>query len=247
MIRLIQLDSTGSTNSYLASLVNAPHGTVVSTREQTAGRGQRGNSWEASAGLNVTMSILLRPEGLEARRQFLISQAVSMATVELLDSLLPSATVSVKWPNDIYVGDRKICGILIENDLNGRLIGRSIAGIGLNVNQPKFLSSAPNPVSLFQLTGHTFDVDRLTAELATRIVDRLDSALSSPDEATLLATHYFNRLWRASGWWPFRDNLRGLDMTARISDVAPDGLITLIDRDNLTPRTYAFKEISFLL
>ena len=248
MISLVRLPSVGSTNSYIDShLPSAPHGTVVMAREQTAGRGQRGNSWEAAPGMNVTMSMVLRPEGLEPSRQFLISQAVSIAVVEVLDSLLPGCRVSVKWPNDIYVADRKICGILIENVLEGRRIARCTVGLGLNVNQPEFFSPAPNPVSLTQLTGLTYDVEAIAINIAERIDSLCSLALSSTAEADALGRAYFSRLWRAEGWWPFHDHLRDTPMTARIVSVDPSGPITLEDRADNTLRTYAFKEISFTL
>ncbi len=137
---------------------DAPHGYVLMAREQTAGRGQRGNSWEAAPGMNVTMSVMLRPQGLPAAAQFAISEAVAMGVVDLLDSLGVDGA-RVKWPNDIYVGDRKVCGILIENSLCGTIVGRSVAGVGLNVNQREFVGGAPNPVSLRQLLGRDLDVE----------------------------------------------------------------------------------------
>lgn len=106
----------------------APHGLAVMAREQTAGRGQRGNSWEAEPGMNITLSLMLRPQGLHPGRQFVISQAVSLAIVDLLDTLVPGRKVSIKWPNDIYIDDRKVCGILIENSITGLSITRCIVG-----------------------------------------------------------------------------------------------------------------------
>lgn len=248
---LIVLDSVGSTSSYMASaLADAPQGTLVVAREQTAGRGQRGNTWEAAPGQNVTMSLMLRPEGLAAREQFVISQAVSLAVVDMLDDLLVSQghKVSIKWPNDIYAGDRKICGILIENDLVGASISRSIVGLGLNVNQRRFFSPAPNPVSLRQLTGIRYDSPQaLAVRLAESILTRVDQAISDAEYASAMAGEYRSRLWRGSGVHRFHDNLRGVDMTARIDSVAPSGEITLIDHDGLTPRVYSFKELSFIL
>ncbi|MDE6431375.1 MAG: biotin--[acetyl-CoA-carboxylase] ligase, partial [Duncaniella sp.] len=120
----------------------------VSARRQTAGRGQRGNSWESAPGKNITMSILLRPEGLHPSRQFVISRAVSLAITGVLRRYMPASAVRVKWPNDIYVDDRKICGILIENVISSASIRQSVVGIGINVNQRRFLSDAPNPVSM---------------------------------------------------------------------------------------------------
>lgn len=173
-MEIVQLDSVGSTSSWLASMGDeAPHGLAVMAREQTAGRGQRGNSWEAEPGMNITLSLMLRPQGLHPGRQFVISQAVSLAIVDLLDTLVPGRKVSIKWPNDIYIDDRKVCGILIENSITGLSITRCIVGIGLNVNQLRFLSDAPNPVSVAQLTGEAYDVGALAERMVSGILDRV--------------------------------------------------------------------------
>lgn len=243
--QIIHLDTVGSTSSYMSSLGDeAPHGTAVMAREQTAGRGQRGNSWEAEPGMNITLSLMLRPGGLPPGRQFIISQAVSLAIVEMLDRYVEG--VSIKWPNDIYVGDRKICGILIENAITGTAITRCIVGIGLNVNQTVFLSDAPNPVSLRQLIpGTEFDIDALADTMLSAILLRVDEALAGDTSA--IAAAYFARLWRREGWHRFHDNLRDIDIDARIDSVAPAGPITLTDRADGVAREYAFKEISFKL
>ena len=191
------------------------------------------------------MSAVVKPHGLVPIEQFSLSEAVALAVADTL--IVYGIPAKVKWPNDIYVGDRKIAGILIENVLDGTRVSRSIVGLGLNVNQARFLSPAPNPVSIFQLTGLTHDVDSLTMSLAENIVTLTERALSSPDEAEALAERYFSRLWRSDGWWPFHDNLRDTDMTARIVSGAPAGPITLIDKADGTAREYAFKEISFTL
>ena len=148
---LIALERTDSTNRYLnelcdTSLQPVAELTTVCADYQTAGKGQRGNSWEAAEGRNLLFSFVLYPTFLEAGRQFILSQVISLSIKEALDGLVEG--VSIKWPNDIYWQEKKLCGILIENDLQGRYIGRSVAGVGLNVNQERFLSDAPNPVSL---------------------------------------------------------------------------------------------------
>ena len=125
-----------------------PHATVVSTYNQTAGRGQRGNSWESEPHKNLTFSVLLKPQHIIAREQFYISEIVSVAIVNTLRKYIIDQPIAIKWPNDIYVNDDKICGILIENTLSGYSISQSIAGIGININQQTFLSNAPNPISL---------------------------------------------------------------------------------------------------
>ena len=135
---LIALDETDSTNRYISQLCNELQESVaklttVTAEFQTAGKGQRGNTWEAERGKNLLFSFVLYPTFLEARRQFILSQIVSLSIKEELDRW--SDEITIKWPNDIYWRDKKICGILIENDLSGHFIGRCISGVGININQ----------------------------------------------------------------------------------------------------------------
>lgn len=218
------IEECASTNSAIER--TAPHGFALMARRQTAGRGQRGNSWEAAPGLNITLSLMLRPHELPAARQFEVSEAVALGITDLL--LEQGLTeVKVKWPNDIYVGDRKICGILIENSLSGNLIGHSIAGIGLNVNQTEFLSDAPNPVSLKQLTGKDYALEPLAERMCTLILNRLGRDNHAD---------YKERLWRGVGEWPWR-TVSGELITAAIDDVLLTGHLVVADKP------YAYKEI----
>ena len=158
--QIIDLEETDSTNRYLSDLCdNTPTApieyTTVTARFQTSGKGQRGNSWESEAGQNLLFSTVLYPRFVEARRQFVLSQIVSLAVKEELDTYTEG--ISIKWPNDIYWHEKKICGMLIENVLEGNRIGRCIPGIGINLNQTIFRSPAPNPVSLKQITGRDYD------------------------------------------------------------------------------------------
>ena len=135
-VPLIHISETNSTNNYLQSLCSkqkVEELTVVVADFQTSGRGQRGNSWESDSGKNLLFSIVIFPEFLEARRQFLISQIISLAIKEELDTY--TTDISIKWPNDIYWHDKKIAGILIENVLSGSTFSRAIIGMGLNINQ----------------------------------------------------------------------------------------------------------------
>lgn len=256
----IRLEETASTSGYLAEIARGcRHATVVTARSQTAGRGQRGNSWEAAPGENITMSLLLRPRDVAPSDQFVISQAVSMGIVEVLRRYLPQSAVSVKWPNDIYVGDRKICGILIENTITSKTILHSIAGVGINVNQREFLSPAPNPVSMAMVSGREYDVDSLTVEFAEAILAEIDDAGLRQDgqeesvasvmaRRKSLADRYFSFLWRRTGYHPYIDNLRGERIEARIGSVGPDGILTLVLRSPVEEtRSYAFKEITAVL
>lgn len=240
----INLPQTLSTNAALRETLAAnpdlPSGTVVYTHCQTAGRGQRGNSWEAEPGMNVTMSMLLRPGALEAREQFAVSECVALGVARVLDGYLPDGmAVEVKWPNDVYVGDKKICGILIENSLSGNRVDYSIAGIGINVNQLVFRSSAPNPVSIAQLTGHVCDVETVMREVADEIICLLDWDRGS------LHDLYCRSLWRCEGMHPYMTP-DGDCFFASILSVAPDGYLTLLTASGDT-RRFAFKEIAAIL
>lgn len=266
MIPVIQrVPECRSTSAVLAAMPDAPHGTVVVTDRQTAGRGQRGNSWEAQPGANLTFSLLLRPQAIPAARQFELSMIVALEVAGCVRrAIAPAADapqVCVKWPNDIYVGDRKIAGILIENSLSGSGIERSIAGIGLNVNQRRFLSDAPNPTSIIHYTGTPTPLVPLLESLCTSILtalERYETAIAadsanteapgseapgdSHSEAreTLLA-RYRAELWRGQGEHPFHEP-GGTTFRASIASIAPDGTLTLS-----TGKTYAFKEIVFEL
>lgn len=220
-----------STNAAISR--DAPHGYSLMALRQTAGRGQRGNTWEAEPGRNITLSLMLRPHNLDVSRQFEVSEAVALGVLDLLREL-GIDDVSVKWPNDIYVADRKICGILIENALNGHRISRSIAGIGLNVNQTEFLSDAPNPVSLRQLTGREYSLNELAETMVAKILARLDRRDNHAD--------YLRNLWRREGehLWQTPDGTR---FRAAIESVDSDGHLRLAGH----PAPFAFKQISPIL
>ena len=246
-MKLISLDSVHSTSSHLATIAaTAEQGIVVAAREQTAGRGQRGNSWEAEPGKNLTFSLLLRPAGLRPARQFLISKAVAVALARVLSRRM-GLEVRIKWPNDLYVADRKICGVLIESVLSGMEIERTIVGVGINVNQTEFRSDAPNPVSMAQLTGHPYPLEPLLKELVEGVMAYFPRLCSDEGLQQELERDYHAMLWRREGFHPYRDNLKGTEMRSRIVSVAPTGMITLEDEADGTLRTYAFKEISALL
>lgn len=241
-MNIITLPAIGSTNTYLReTLPDAPAGTVVVTHCQSAGRGQRGNSWEAEPGKNLTFSILLRPEEITAEAQYAISEAVATAIVDTLSPMLhDSDLLTIKWPNDIYYRDNKLCGILIENSLHGNVIKRSIAGIGININQRKFTSDAPNPVSLWQITGHEYELAPLLEKVSRAIIDNV-KAIATPSGRDTISFTYRQKLWRRHGQHPYQlpDGTRFM---ATIDNVASTGHITLRHEDG-TLSTHAFKEV----
>ena len=149
------LDECASTNLE-ARDAKYTHGDAIIAIRQTEGRGQRGTKWDSRPGENLTFSLVLEPVFLPAAQQFMLSEAVALSVADTLSAY--GVDTRIKWPNDIYAGDRKICGILLEHDLLDGRISRTIAGIGLNVNQTVFPEWVPNPTSMMLETGNTFDI-----------------------------------------------------------------------------------------
>lgn len=240
-MRIIRLDSVGSTNSWIRENLDQQLPLAVIAREQTAGRGQRGNTWEAAPGMNVTMSVALRPDGIAPRDQFAISRAVSLAIVDTLRDYLPDeCQVTIKWPNDIYVGNRKICGILIENVLSGNAIIRSIIGIGINVNQRVFESSAPNPVSIAAICGRDTSIAAIAAEVITRIERYIVPSYCMTDDNM---ARYRATLYRRQGIHRF-ELPDGRAFMASIESVDSSGLLHLRHTDD-TLTIHPFKSVIF--
>lgn len=240
---IVHLAETDSTSNYLSTLSTkekTAEFTVVKADYQSAGKGQRGNSWESEKGRNLLFSIILYPDFLEIRKQFLLSQAIALAIKEELDTF--SDGFSIKWPNDIYWQEQKICGILIENDLIGSSIQKSIAGIGININQQQFHSQAPNPVSLWQITGKEHDLVSVLNEIIHRIIDNY--TLLKEGKAQEVTERYHNSLFRKEGIHAYKDH-SGRFM-ATIVCVKPEGTLILKDLDG-KEREYAFKEVQYIL
>lgn len=168
---LTRIDEVDSTNSYAFNLlrdVGLPEGAVIIADQQTAGRGQRGRVWDTQPFLNLTTSFVLKPSFLEAEEYFYLTKVVTIALVQILQKRQVD-NVKVKWPNDIYVGNHKIAGILIENQLKGSRIGTSVLGIGLNVNQVIFPSFLPKATSLKLVAGQHENVSMILEELCEHI------------------------------------------------------------------------------
>ena len=167
---LIELDSVDSTNSFAKEMLSNSRpieGTVITAKEQFAGRGQMGNKWNAEAGKNITLSLVLYPDQLDADKQFFLNMAIALAVKDFCEFVLGDE-IKIKWPNDIYYHDRKIAGILIENSISGTKITSSVVGIGINVNQEEFDPALPNPASLIQIkkpSAPLYDLPVLIGEL----------------------------------------------------------------------------------
>ena len=245
------ISTTYSTNTLLKELLAKgewPEGErYLYTGFQTAGRGQAGNGWESEEGKNLLCSVLVESRKSKVERPFYLNVLVSVAVQRLLGE-----GFTIKWPNDIYWGDKKVAGILIENAILGNEVKYSIAGIGLNVNQTTFLSSAPNPISLKQISGKETDIDALMQALMAQI-----EALEAMDEAQVWA-YYREHLYRREGLWPFVEREVSTAPTmnadrktegvflAKIENVRTNGEIELRDQaGNL--RIYHFKQVRYVL
>ena len=259
--------TTHSTNTLMKTMLPREEFFTIWAGEQTAGRGQAGNSWEAEPGKNLTFSTLLRPDDIPVEAFFRLNMLVSLAVVNtiqqtygLLNSeafnsssaALNGGIATIKWPNDIYIGDKKVCGILIENILGEKKY--AIAGVGLNVNQRVFVSNAPNPTSLALETGHEWELEPLLEQIIKEM-KALRPLLCEPEE---LKSRYMRMLYRREGYWPYIEREVSTAPTmiaqgasadifeARIIDILDDGTLLLERRDG-EKRNYHFKQIRYVL
>lgn len=237
---IIVLNEVDSTNNYAKCLMSAKveEGTVVLAHYQQKGKGQQGNYWESEPDKNLLFSLILFPDWLVAEKQFLVSKIVSLALVEVLKKHVNE--VSVKWPNDIYVGNKKIAGILIESSIKGANLGSTIIGVGLNVNQEIFISGAPNPTSLKSLSGECFEIMDILNDFLHIFYHWLE-VLKSEDYGRVDAAYHSN-LFRKNDWC----NYRKVDeeFEARIVGIGAFGELQLELRSGEI-ESFMFKEVEF--
>ena len=232
-----------STNSHAGQLLvkdDLPEGTVIHTDFQTAGKGQPGNKWESEECKNLTFSIILYPTMIIASEQFLISMTLSLGIYDFLKS--HPGNYTIKWPNDIYANNDKIAGILIEHSVMGNKIKRTIAGIGININQVKFLSDAPNPVSLKMITGIDYDLNLALNQLLFCLDKRYDQMIAG--NFNLIKNEYTGHLYRLKEWHNYKDS-SGVSK-GRIISVTEEGRLQIENSAGKTVN-YSFKEIDFML
>lgn len=232
------IETTTSTNDLVREINQ--NLSLVWCEEQTKGRGQRGNHWESEKGKNLTFSVMTHPDFLPAENQFELSKSVSLAIIDTLKEYGIIATI--KWPNDIYVNDKKICGILIECSISGSgQLTQAVIGIGLNINQTEFLSDAPNPISTKMITEKEFKREKILNEFSHHFENyylMLAENLFSP-----IDNRYIENLYRKDGYFMYRDSNNKFE--ARISGITKYGALLLTDRDGIQ-KEYQFKEIVFL-
>lgn len=236
MYKIKWFNITGSTFSDVENARAAlSHKEIWAARYQSAGKGQKGNSWSSAAGQNLTFTLLLRHNNFDARRQFLLSQAVSLGVCEFLRK--EGAATRIKWPNDIYAGQRKICGILIRHTVSGGMLSDSVVGIGLNINQTEFPATVPNPVSLAQITGRQYDVEALLPSLADCIYSEYDSIGPETD------IRYHNLLYLKGEEHIFTDCATREKFSGTIEGAGPDGRLRIATAGG--ERLFAFKEVAY--
>ncbi len=238
--KLIYVPECHSTNSLLSEFDNQsalPEGATLITDHQTEGRGQRGNRWETEPGMNLTFSILLRPTFLEAKDLFQLNMAVALAVADALRTML-SEPITLKWPNDILVNDKKIGGMLIESQLQGFLLSSSVIGIGINVNQQNF--EYPTASSLRNFTGTCLDLNdtflRLLESIEKEYLELRTRKVSVLKQRYLASLYKFNELHRFE--------VGEENFTGAINDIDDDGRLCVVQQG--TTRKFSFKEIKFL-
>ncbi|WP_372775690.1 biotin--[acetyl-CoA-carboxylase] ligase [Mangrovibacterium sp.] len=239
---VVLLERVASTNNYATDQVReneVEEGTVFLADDQSAGRGHLANKWESEPGKNLTFSIFIRPNFLPIEKTYLLSKVVCLGIESFLTPFVDH--VKIKWPNDIYVDDRKICGILIENGIMNDQICQSIIGIGLNINQVKFRSDAPNPVSLSQLTGEQYDLLELIKALLKQIDYYYRRLVDG--EAEEINRQFVSKLYQLNEWHWYND--KNHTYKGQIIGVNEIGQLKVEEEGGIL-NEYHFKEVTYL-
>lgn len=240
------VDSTNSWASREMSVIDKM--SVFAALYQTAGRGQRGNKWHSATGENLTFSIALRfgnslTGNVRAMDQFIITEVAALAVADFLTD--KGADVRIKWPNDIYVRDRKICGMLIENSLRGDEVATSIVGIGINLNQKDFPAELANPTSLAIATGKEIGPKEALEDFLPFFLMRLEMSLTTEGRAEM-RNDYLDILYRKDKPFPYRDNVTGEEFTGTIKGISDIGEL-LAEMPDKSIKSFSFKEIGYII
>jgi len=241
-MQVIKLNATDSTNAHLKrmnTLETLPDFTVVQAIRQTAGRGQMGARWKAEDGKNLTFSLLKRFAALPAQRHFTLNATISLSIYTALQDL-KITELSLKWPNDILSGNRKLCGILVENQLQGANISQSIIGIGLNVNQTTFLN-LPGATSIKLITKRDFELDQVLYVLLNRLETDLMTLGSRDLNNVLVEYEKYLYLKDTPAGFKRKD---GIQFKGTIRGVSPEGLLQIEHTDG-SVESFANKEVQF--
>lgn len=248
-IPITWFDSIDSTNSEARRRLPAnAKMSVYAAKFQTAGRGQRGNKWSSAAGQNLTFSVLLnfsRPQmpDLAVRNQFLLSIVAALSVSDLLRKL--NIRNTIKWPNDIYIGRRKVCGMLIENIVGNAGLEHSIIGIGLNLNQTEFPPELVNPTSVLLSSGLRTVPEDVLDDFLDIFLEYIPY-LSDIEGINEIRNIYVSRLFGLGVSREYHDCLRNVDFTGTIKGISEEGLL-LMEMPDKTVTNYSFKEVSYII
>lgn len=237
---IYHFDTTASTNDD-ARNEKYCEGDVVWADFQTAGRGQRGHEWHSRKGENLTFSVVLEPTFVPIAEQFSLSEVVALSLVDMLAEY--GINAKIKWTNDIYVGDRKLVGILIEHSLAPSSLRRTIVGVGINVNQTEFDASLPNPVSMAQLLGKELDAETVLNRFVSHLKRHYESLREGGAE--VLHERYNALLYRKNEYHTYALP-SGEKFRAKIVGTAPSGALRLESEEGTT-KDYLFKEVEFII
>lgn len=241
---LHEFESLPSTNIFATQLLaekQVVEGTVVLTHDQYAGKGQATNKWESAPHKNLTFSVILLPKFLLARKQFLLNQVVSLSVFDTLKEYTTEG-LSIKWPNDIYVFDKKITGILIQNNLRGSTLQSSIIGVGINVNQKQFVSDAPNPTSIALEMGANLDLDKVLSKFCQHLEKNYLQLKAGKTKQ--IQQQYLDSLFRFGEMHTYR-RTDGTIFKGEIKGVTDIGKLIMKTVNGM--EEFAFKEVKYIL
>lgn len=244
-LKTFHFKSVDSTNKTALKLIGdgpCEEGIVIIADEQTDGKGHADSLWESEKGKNLTFSLILKPSFIEPSEQFLLTQIISVAILNFLKKRIPAEIVKIKWPNDIYVENKKIAGILIQNTIRGNSLDYAVVGIGLNVNQEIFRSDAPNPVSMIYYTGEQNEPGKLLEDLFTEIKTVYSNSVS-PQFADSLNEFYLSNLYRFNEISEYKS--KGKMFKGKIIGIGDYGKLQ-IENSKGELIEFDFKEVEFL-
>ena len=247
-LKIRYIKQTDSTNAYLQRLLGAEDvsGCVVVACRQTAGKGMGSNTWESEGGKNLTFSIAFDMCFLPAAMQFELSKAVPLGIIKALKETVPEKSFEIKWPNDIYCENHKVGGILINSTIKGTMIGTSIVGIGLNINQLNFQNWPTHPASLRNLTGKTYDLEPLLQSICQHLEEETErlKCCCRKNDFSAINDDYLKHLFRYHTWADYETSeglkrlfMEGIDEFGRLLVSNGDGKISVFD----------IKEIKFII
>lgn len=224
------LSSLESTNSFALKLLSKgkpEEGTAILALHQQSGKGHFGKKWQGEKGLNIYLSIIYYPDFLKVSSNFDLSRCIALSVREFVTQLTDKK-VCIKWPNDIYLDDKKVCGILIENGVMRENLTHSIIGIGINVNQTEFDSNIPNPVSMKQITGKHYDIMQLTKTLFS-FIEKNYLRLKSGD-ANYIKENYERNLYQLNEKIRLKDSSENM-MTVTLKGTTEEGYLKVLTAD----------------